>query len=63
MSEAVFERRIEKTPNGGDYSEIHYFDENTMPCSSQKAVKCIIYEKKNNGEIVYTTYGYCNNKK
>lgn len=50
---------IEKTPNGGDYSEIFYFDKNGNPTDEENAVKCIIRECKKNGELVGEIFGEC----
>jgi hypothetical protein len=54
------EKIIEKTPNGGDYSEIFYFDDNGNPIDSEKATKCIIRECKNDGTVVNEIFGLCN---
>ena len=40
-----FERVLEKTPSGADYSEIRYYNEKMMPCNKEKATKCVILEK------------------
>ena len=53
------EKIIEKTPNGGDYSEIFYFDYNGNPIDSDKATRCIIRECKNDGSLVNETFGTC----
>ena len=54
------EKIIETTPNGGDYSEIFYFDDNGNPVDSKEATKCIIRECKNDGTIVNEIFGTCN---
>ena len=52
------ERKNEKTPNGGDYSELYYLDKaGNLAESMEDAVEFRILEKKNGGEIVYETYG------
>jgi hypothetical protein len=58
MGEMTSERIMGKTPNGGDYSEIFYFDwKLTDP---QKAVRCIIRECKMNCKLVNEIFGECN---
>jgi hypothetical protein len=52
-------RILEKTPNGGDYSEIFYFDKDGKPAEKSKAVKCIIRECKANGELINEIFGTC----
>lgn len=53
--------RIEgKTPNGGDYSEIFYFDKNGKPADKETADKCVIRECLNNGELINEIHGICN---
>ena len=49
----------EKTPNGGDYSEIYYRDAEGNATDAGHAVSCEIVEYKNSGEIVGRTYGKC----
>lgn len=52
------EIRREPTPNGGDYSEFWYLDKNGEVAKTMKdATQFRILEKKDNGEIVQTTYG------
>ncbi len=53
------EKIIEKTPNGGDYSEIFYFDKDGNPTNKENAARCIIRECKNNGELVGEIFGEC----
>lgn len=54
-------KRIDgKTPNGGEYSEIYYFDDNDKPVDESNATKCIIRECKTNGELVNEIFGLCN---
>lgn len=50
---------MEKTPNGGDYSEFWYLNKNgDVAKTKEEATKFIILEKTNSGELVQTTYGY-----
>ena len=58
--EMTSERIMGKTPNGGDYSEIFYFDEDGNWQIPQKAVRCIIRECKMNCELVNEIFGECN---
>jgi len=54
------EKRIGKTPNGGDYSEMCIFDDKgSVMIDGFKSYKCIIRECKNNGELVGETLGFC----
>ena len=54
-------KRIDdKTPNGGDYSEIYFFDDNNNPIEESKATRCIIRECKSNGELINEIFGTCN---
>ena len=52
-----------KTPNGGDYSEIFYFDDEGNSTDSNKATKCIIQECKNDGSVIYEIFGIYNAEK
>lgn len=54
-------RRIDgRTPNGGDYSEIHYFDDENNPVDKAVATKCVIRECRADGELISETWGTCN---
>ncbi len=57
------ERNNKKTPLGGDYSELVYVNDMLQEVSKEDATQCIIYERKNNDEIVGITYGYLKNPK
>ena len=48
----VMERINEPTPNGGDYSEVHYLDEKHNEVPEDEAKYCIIRELKNDGTLV-----------
>lgn len=54
----TFERVLEKTPSGADYSEIRFYDEKMIPCKKENATQCVIVEKMNDGTTVKTTYGF-----
>lgn len=58
----TFERVLEKTPSGADFSEIRFYDEKMMPCKKQNATQCVIVEKMNDETVVRTTYGFVENK-
>ena len=49
-----------KTPNGGDYSEIYYFDDNNNPTDKNTATYCLIRECRNDGTIINVIYGKAN---
>lgn len=52
------ERVNEKTPNGGDYSEMYYLDKDGNLAESMKtATNFRILEKTNNGDVVQETCG------
>lgn len=46
-----------KTPNGGAYSEIYFFDKNGNVVDEAKAVKCVIRECAENGDLIAETWG------
>lgn len=50
----------EKTPNGGDYSEIFYMDDFGNAVDEVSATKCVIRECKADGTLVNETFGICN---
>lgn len=56
----TYERIDEKTPSGGDYSEIYYFDDAGNPVDSEKATNCIIRECLKDGTLVNEIHGKCN---
>ena len=56
-------RKYHKTPHGGDYSEIHYLDDQSNVVDSSAATRCVILEFKMDGTFVYETWGYLNRKK
>jgi len=48
----------EKTPNGGDYSELYLIDKSgNLAKSREDAVEFRVLEKKNDGTLVNTIYG------
>ncbi len=50
------ERVNEKTPCGGDYSEIFYFDDAGKPVDAKDATKFIIRECDRDGNLIKETY-------
>ena len=57
---ATHERVNEKTPSGGDYSEIFYLNEKHDLVEPEKATECIIHECLADGTLIQTTYGVMN---
>lgn len=49
------EIRYNPTPNGGDYSEIYYLDDDKKPISKERATQVIIRELKEDGALVKET--------
>ncbi|MBO7208033.1 MAG: hypothetical protein J6W10_10535 [Kiritimatiellae bacterium] len=47
----------EKTPNGGDYSEIAFYDNKMTPVDEKDATYCVISEYKKDGTLISNTYG------
>ncbi|WP_299052522.1 hypothetical protein [uncultured Eubacterium sp.] len=52
-----YEKIEEKTPNGGDYSEIYYMDKGGNPTDKEDAVTCIIRECKSDGTLLNEIHG------
>lgn len=50
------EKLIMRTPNGGDYSEAHFFDENWRYTIKDKAAHMIIKEFKLDGSLICETF-------
>lgn len=46
-----------KTPNGGDYSEIVFYDDKMKPVDEKDATRCVISEYKKDGTLIESTYG------
>lgn len=53
------EKVVGKTPAGGDYSEIYYFDAAGNPAEADAAVRCVIRECKADGTLIAETFGTC----
>ena len=54
---ANYKRINEKTPCGGAYSEIYYFDTDGNPADEAKANRCVIRECAKNGELLNEIWG------
>lgn len=54
---ASYIRTDEKTPCGGAYSEIYFFDENNNIVDEKEAVRCVIRECAENGDLLNETWG------
>lgn len=50
------ERYNRPTPNGGDYSEIFYMDNDGKYVDKKVATKAVIYECKNDGTAINRTF-------
>ena len=50
------ERYNRPTPNGGDYSEIFYMDDDGKYVKKKVATKAVIYECKNDGTAINRTF-------
>ena len=53
----ISERHEGPTPNGGDYSEIFYFDDDDNPVDKTQATRCVIRECLNDGTLVGEIHG------
>ena len=53
----TYERKNAKTPNGGDYSEIYYFNDKNESVPKEKASKAVIRECKEDGTLIHETFG------
>jgi hypothetical protein len=48
----ISERSEQPTPNGGDYSEIFYFDDDGNNVDKEVATKAIVRECKKDGTVI-----------
>ncbi len=53
----------EKTPCGGIYSEMYFFDDNGNSVDEVDAVRCVIRECDAEGNLLNETWGYINPQK
>lgn len=56
LEEITHERYNRPTPNGGDYSEIFYLDDDGKYVDKKKATKAVVYECKNDGTAINRTF-------
>ena len=56
---ASFERIEEPTPNGGDYSEIYYQDDDGNPVDESEATRFVVRECKADGTLINEIFGFC----
>lgn len=56
---ANYIRKNEPTPNGGAYSEIFFFYEIGNNADETKAVRCVIRECAENGDLINEIRGVC----
>ncbi len=54
------ERRDQPTPNGGDYSEIFYLDDDGNSVDKNVATRAIIRECKVDGTLIHETFANIN---
>ena len=52
-----------RTPHGGDYSEIYYFDTDGNVVDETEAVRCVIRECTKQGELIAETWENVGNNK
>lgn len=53
--DTTYERIDERTPNGGDYSEVFYLDEDGNPADKEIAVTAIVRECMKDGSLIMET--------
>ena len=51
-----YEKIKGRTPSGGAYAEIFYYNNDHVMCEARDASYCLIYERKRNGAIINTIY-------
>ena len=56
----MYKRIDEKTPSGGHYSEVYYFDDLGNAADSEEATNCIIRECLKDGTLINEIHGKCN---
>ncbi|MBR5124795.1 MAG: hypothetical protein IKU90_06655 [Clostridia bacterium] len=57
---ANYKRVNEPTPNGGTYSEIHFFNDVGEQVDETKATRCVIRECMSDGTLIQEYWGICN---
>ena len=53
----AFQRIDGKTPNGGDYSEMHFLNDKHEEVPREEATQFMIRECKMDGTLISTVYG------
>lgn len=59
---ATYKKMKIATPNGGTYSEIHFFDADGNPVDEALAVRFVVRECAENGDLICETWGYTEQK-
>lgn len=54
---ATHKRINGKTPSGGAYSEIYFFDDNGNSVDESEATRCVIRECAENGDLLNEIWG------
>lgn len=54
---ATYLRDNNKTPSGGAYSEIYFFDDNGNSVDEEVATRCVIRECAANGDLINEIWG------
>lgn len=54
---ATYRRNNEKTPSGGTYSEIYFFDDDGNPADEKDATRCVIRECGKDGTLLNEIWG------
>lgn len=60
---ATYRKMVGKTPKGGAYSEFYCFDKDGNPVDETKAVRFVIRECAENGDLIAETWGYTDNNR
>ena len=55
---ATYLRSDKKTPFGGAYSEMYFFDDNGNSVDEENATRFVIRECAENGDLLNETWGY-----
>ena len=58
-----YERINERTSSGGAYSEIYYFDKDGKTADKSQAVRCVIRECAENGDLINEIWGALSSRK
>lgn len=58
---ATYKKIDGRTPGGGAYCEIYFFDEVGNPADEEKAVRFVIRECTETGDLIAETWGFTEN--